>query len=854
MLKRIFLALVVLSPIFLQAQLVAKSLKAANGQTVGFYEFTPSDYTKTGAKHPLLIFLHGISERGDGSPTQLAYITKVGIPKYIKNGATMRFNVDGKWHSFVVLMPQLSPNYGAWQTFHTDEMINYAIKNLNVDPDRIYLTGLSLGGGGVWSYASSSLANASKLAAIVPVCGTCAMSNAGNIVNGNVAVWAFHGDADTKVSASCSKNAINSIQALKPKKDALLTLYNTTSHVIWDRAYDFEYKYQNPNVWEWMLRQSRSSTSTNKPPVANAGPDQTVLLPGTLTLNGSGSDPDGTISSYTWSYVSGPNSYKIVSPNSKSTEVTNLVVGTYVFRLTVKDNSGASTVDDVTVTVKTANNKPPMANAGPDQTITLPTNSVKISGSATDPDGTISTYRWSYVSGPSSYKIESPNNRITEFTGLVAGTYVFRLTVTDNGGATHYDDVTITVKSSSSSTNKPPVANVGPDQTITLPTNSVKISASATDPDGTISTYRWSYVSGPNSYKITAPNNRITEFTNLVAGTYVFRLTVTDNGGATNYADVTITVKGNAQPSDPVNNQAPVADAGKNQKIEGTSTTLDGSNSKDPDGKIVTVKWTQLQGPVTVKIASPASLKTSVTGMTKPGVYVFRLRVYDEHGARGQDDMSVNVVETSVGASLPDPDPAVPQAYAGKNQKVTGSSTTLDGTGSTGKVAKYEWVLLKGPNQAKITSPNSVTTTVTGLIPGDYIFRLFTYNSAGEYTRDDVGITVVAATSSAALSAPANEVLSNSSEANPATLTASTKLYPNPATSVVNVQFTSEEKGSGYITIYDVAGKAVKKIAINKQINQFQQTVDISGLINGVYYMDVTVNNKKGNLTQFVKQ
>src|SRR5690606_26647692 len=236
MLKRIFLALVVLSPIFLQAQLVAKSLKAANGQTVGFYEFTPSDYTKTGAKHPLLIFLHGISERGDGSPTQLAYITKVGIPKYIKNGATMRFNVDGKWHSFVVLMPQLSPNYGAWQTFHTDEMINYAIKNLNVDPDRIYLTGLSLGGGGVWSYASSSLANASKLAAIVPVCGTCAMSNAGNIVNGNVAVWAFHGDADTKVSASCSKNAINSIQALKPKKDALLTLYNTTSHVIWDRA------------------------------------------------------------------------------------------------------------------------------------------------------------------------------------------------------------------------------------------------------------------------------------------------------------------------------------------------------------------------------------------------------------------------------------------------------------------------------------------------------------------------------------------------------------------------------------------------------------------------------------------
>src|SRR5690606_30025577 len=243
---------------------------------------------------------------------------------------------------------------------------------------------------------------------------------------------------------------------------------------------------------------------------------------------------------------------KIESPNNRITEFTNLVAGTYVFRLTVKDNEGASHYDDVTITVKSSSsssNKPPVANAGPDQTITLPTNSVKISSSATDPDGTISTYRWSYVSGPSSYKITAPNNRITEFTGLVAGTYVFRLTVTDNGGATHYDDVTITVKSSSSSTNKPPVANVGPDQTITLPTNSVKISASATPPHRTSNPYRWSYVSGPNSYKITAPNNRITEFTNLVAGTYVFRLTVTDNGGATNYADVTITVKSSSSSS-----------------------------------------------------------------------------------------------------------------------------------------------------------------------------------------------------------------------------------------------------------------------------------------------------------------
>src|SRR5690606_10840257 len=145
MLKRFFLALVVLSPIFLQAQLVARTLKAANGQTIGFYEFTPSDYSKTGAKDPLIIFLYGLSERGNGT-TDLSYIIKVGIPKYIKNGSTMRFFVDGKWQSFVVLMPQLSASYGSWQLFYTEEMINYATKNLNIDENRVFLTGLSLGG------------------------------------------------------------------------------------------------------------------------------------------------------------------------------------------------------------------------------------------------------------------------------------------------------------------------------------------------------------------------------------------------------------------------------------------------------------------------------------------------------------------------------------------------------------------------------------------------------------------------------------------------------------------------------------------------------------------------------------
>jgi predicted peptidase len=130
-----------------QSQQVAKTLTGANGQKIGFLQFTPPDYGSQ--RHPLIIFLHGIGERGDGT-TQIQSVTANGIPNYCAHGATMRFTVNGQTSSFVVLSPQLSPAYGTWPSFYVQEMINYAKANLQIDPNRIYVTGHSLGGGGVW--------------------------------------------------------------------------------------------------------------------------------------------------------------------------------------------------------------------------------------------------------------------------------------------------------------------------------------------------------------------------------------------------------------------------------------------------------------------------------------------------------------------------------------------------------------------------------------------------------------------------------------------------------------------------------------------------------------------------------
>ncbi|MES2777206.1 MAG: PKD domain-containing protein [Bacteroidota bacterium] len=287
-----------------------------------------------------------------------------------------------------------------------------------------------------------------------------------------------------------------------------------------------------------------NAAPVNIPPSANAGVDQTITLPASaVTVNGSGSsDPDGTITVYAWSQVSGPSTANISNPSAVSTGISGLVQGVYTFRLTVTDDDLATSFDDVQVTVNAAPvNIPPTANAGVDQTITLPASTVTVNGSgSSDPDGTITVYAWSQVSGPSTANINNPSAVSTGISGLVQGVYTFRLTITDNDLATSFDDIEVTVNAAP--VNIPPVANSGSDQTITLPTNSVTVNGGgSSDPDGTINAYAWNQVSGPSSATIVSPSAVNTSITGLIEGTYTFRLSVTDNSNASNTDDMVVT-------------------------------------------------------------------------------------------------------------------------------------------------------------------------------------------------------------------------------------------------------------------------------------------------------------------------
>jgi dienelactone hydrolase len=416
----------------------------------GYYESLPVDYNKYPAKkYPLLIFIHGIGELGNGT-TDLYKVLRNGPPKLIdQHQFPDSFVVGGKTFSFIVISPQLNTNYRSASVVKA--MIDYCVKKYRVDESRIYLTGLSMGGGISWIYAASTGNYASRIASLLVVAGNDAPSTTGvkNIATTNLPVWATHNIDDPTVSSSNSIRWVDSLNAYSPSMNpkAMLNLFNAATHDAWTTTYNPAWKPNGVNVYEWLLQHTRpSAIMPNQEPVVNAGLDQSILLPkDSTTLTGTATDADGRILSYHWTMVSGP-SCVIKSYANAQTKITGLIQGTYSFRLTATDDAGDSTSDNINITVnntttKVTTNKPPVANAGLDKNIALPTDSIKLVGSGTDADGTISKYRWNKVSGPAQYSFSDSTLASPKVKNLVAGTYIFRLVVKDNSGA--YDSDTM---------------------------------------------------------------------------------------------------------------------------------------------------------------------------------------------------------------------------------------------------------------------------------------------------------------------------------------------------------------------------------------------------------------------------
>jgi hypothetical protein len=250
------------------------------------------------------------------------------------------------------------------------------------------------------------------------------------------------------------------------------------------------------------------------------------------------------------------------------------------------------------------------------------------------------------VSGPSVANITDPFAYTTTVTGLEAGEYVFRLTLTDNEGAQASDVIRVTVIPDIP--NEAPTANAGSDIEVTLPDALISLNGTAsTDNDGNIVSYSWVKISGPGGVTITNSTGETAGVIGVVEGVYVFRLTVTDDDGAQSSDEVTVTVYAAIPPPPPVQNVEPVADAGDDQTITypDTSATISGTNSGDEDGSIANYTWTMVEGPAPANIENPSSPSTVINNL-QGGEYVFELKVIDDKGAVSRDTVTVSVINT----------------------------------------------------------------------------------------------------------------------------------------------------------------------------------------------------------------
>jgi len=201
-------------------------------KTVGarFLLYLPEGFLAGKRRWPLILFLHGSGERGN----DLERVKVNGPPQFLE---------ERRDFQFVVASPQL-PDNAAWSSDVLNALLDELMERLPIDTDRVYLTGLSLGGFATWDLACDA---PGRFAAIAPVCGRGDGDRA--CLLKNVPVWAFHGAKDPEVPLKDEEEMVNALKACGG--DVKFTVFPDAGHDVWTRAY------ADPELYKWFLEHRR---------------------------------------------------------------------------------------------------------------------------------------------------------------------------------------------------------------------------------------------------------------------------------------------------------------------------------------------------------------------------------------------------------------------------------------------------------------------------------------------------------------------------------------------------------------------------------------------------------------------
>lgn len=395
-----------------------------------------------------------------------------------------------------------------------------------------------------------------------------------------------------------------------------------------------------------------SVSTINSAPVANAGPDQSHVIHTNVVLNGSGSsDVDGNALTYSWAFVSKPegSAAALTNPTSVMPSFEMDRAGTYVVSLVVHDGLLFSAPDTVSITTL---NSPPVANAGPDQTVFVATTVTLDGTGSTDVDGNAITYAWALVSAPAGSGATLDSATVPRPTFVIdrPGVYVAQLVVHDGSVPSAPDTVTITTENSS------PVANAGANQTVIAGRIVVLDGAASHDVDGDPLTFKWSFASVPagSAAVLSDATNASPSFVLDKEGMFVVQLIVND--GAADSAPATVTIT--------TTNSQPQANSGPDRinVLVGTTVMLDGTQSADADEQPIAYRWSLLTKPANSSAGlTDADTATPALVPDVPGDFVAQLIVNDGFADSAPDTVLVHAVPVPVvTVAAVDPDAAEP--------------------------------------------------------------------------------------------------------------------------------------------------------------------------------------------------
>jgi hypothetical protein len=467
----------------------------------------------------------------------------------------------------------------------------------------------------------------------------------------------------------------------------------------------------------WSSPVSDSIQLVDTPPTGsvliNGGASTTTSTSVTLTL--SASDASGSVASMKFSNDGTTWSSAVTYATSYPWTLTSGYGTKSVYAL-FEDNSGNWMTSPATATIQYVSSLP-VANAGTNQT--LDPQDVILDGSASSNSG--GQYLWTQVgTSPASVTINTPTSQKADFVGIKAGTYQFMLTCTNSGGSSSAT-VNVTIN------NVAPSVNAGSNMTINSGTQ-ITLHATGADSNQDSLTYTWSKVSGPSVTLPSLTQQNIT-FTPATAGMYTFSVTCSDGVNTSAASQVIVTVNGT--------NHAPTANAGAEQDVTtGSTITLDGTGSTDPDGNTLTYSWTEASSdPVKVTLSGASTAKPTFVANTV-GNYNFNLTV---------NDGTINSTPSSVVVKVMNSNETSPVANAGSDMQANvGDDVVLNASGSYDPDLDgltFTWTQVSG---APVVIQNANTMNQAFFTPttaGVYVFMV-TVSDGQVSSTDTVTVTV----------------------------------------------------------------------------------------------------------------